>query len=168
MRLFRTVGLAVAAMAAVSAAPSYAATYNLGTLPANSRVFTTGALVPVLNPSDTYIFGVGVIGDLGSKLVTVSLGGIPGLTASFYKGIAGSGTFLKTITAGGPGNFISKVTPGPYYATVNSSLGTGAYQLSLITEGQPAPAPGPAGLLVFGAGAAVMAVKKRRAAKRDA
>ena len=163
MRITNLLGTICAAAGIGIASPALAATYDLGTLPNNTRVFNTGVLSPV-NPTDTFKFNIALFGDLGSKLLNLNLVGLPSLTASFYKGTTGSGTLLKTISPGGTGNFISTVTPGPYHAIVSTS-GTpaGAYNLSMIAEGTPAPVPGPAGLLVFGAGAAVIAYRKRRA-----
>lgn len=163
MRLSKMISVLAAFAAGTIATSASATTYNLGTLPNNVRVFLNHDLSDT-NPNDTYVFKIGLIGDLGNRLFHIGMSSIPGLTAKFYSGVVGSGTLLKTFGEHNYGMAVPNVTPGNYYAVVSSNALSAPrqYQLQLYAEGTPAPAPGPAGFLVFAAGAAAMGYRKRR------
>ncbi|MEO6092507.1 MAG: hypothetical protein ABIT04_06380 [Novosphingobium sp.] len=154
MHITKSIGMAAAGLAAIAATPALAATYNLGTLPNNTYVNTIKPLTP-LKPSDTITFMIGAFGNVSYNL----FGRVPNAVVKFFYGAVGSG---KAVTVLGTKSRYFYTPAGNYYAVVTGAPRSRvSYNLRLKYE--PAPAPGPAGFLVFGAGAAFMAARKRRA-----
>ena len=164
MKTLKFVAATAAAWLCATTAPAMAQTYNMGTLAIGSPVYVTHTLTSG-NQSDTMFFRINMLGDVGVRLYAIG-SAISNLKFSFYEGTVGSGTLLKTFGTTGPnrGVPVTGITSDRYYVVVSSKTQVPRdYGLRLFAEGTPAPAPGPAGLLVFGAGAAAMAARKRRA-----
>lgn len=175
-------GVTAALMATVSAAPAFAANFDLGVLPEGVLVQQSNIIGKLSGPggtnaSDNVKFSVPTVYDAASGLIvnskTTVFGKITGLidaTAKFYTG-----------SSANPANYIGEInvsqgvtgaldlpglTAGNYFITITGhafdpSIG-GQYALSLFALSPAASAPGPAGFLVVGAGAAAMAFRRRR------
>jgi hypothetical protein len=163
MHVTKSFGMAAAGIAAIVATPALAATYNLGALPANTLVSISHPLSPT-NLSDTINFSLPSFGQVRFNL----FGRVPNAAVQFFR-VGFSNPIPIDFAFRGPrkspnlpyflgnaGNFYAVVTGTP-----SSQI---AYNLRLTFN--PAPVPGPAGFLVFGAGAALLAARKRRAAAR--
>jgi hypothetical protein len=162
------VGMA-ASLLALSASPSVAATYNLGTLTPGVPASQTGTLTGA-NPSDTINFSLPSVLDLTGQVDNIKVAFGPftffnfsALQADIFSGATPLGTLVAgsslTLPALGAGPFTAVVTGTP------TGLSGGLYSLTLFANQNAAPAPGPAGLLVFGAGLGAMWMKRRKAAR---
>jgi hypothetical protein len=146
--------MAAAGFAAMATTPALATTYSLGTLPASTLVSIHKVLSPS-NTTDTLTFSISAFGKVFYNLY----GRVPNAVVHFFRGTPGSGI---PVPVSGPTRFRFSANTGPYYAVVAGGP-TVPTSYNLQLKYNPAPVPGPAGLLVFGAGAAVLAYRKRRA-----
>jgi hypothetical protein len=165
MRITKTFGMAAAGLAAIVATPAVAATYNLGALPANTLLSIHHPLSPT-NLSDTINFSLPSFGQVRFNL----FGRVPNAVVTFYR-VGRSGALPIDFAFRG-----SKKSPnlpyflgntGNFYAVV-TGLPTNRVSYNLRLTYNPAPVPGPAGLLVFGAGAAALVARRRRAKAKAA
>lgn len=160
MNITKSIGVAAAGIAAIAATPALATTYNLGSLPANTLLSLHYPLT-TSNTTDTITFALSTFGSISYHL----FGRVPNAMVKFFYGAVGSGTPVTVLGTTKSPYFYSPA--GNYYAVVTGAP-TSRISYNLRLRYEPAAAPGPAGFLVFGAGAAVMAARKRRAKAKAA
>ncbi|MDO6416067.1 hypothetical protein Q4F19_16890 [Sphingomonas sp. BIUV-7] len=160
------------AAAFAASAPAHSQAYSLGALGSGAPVTTVGVLTGG-NPSDVVTFSLASSGGVSASLQNflVAIGGVSynlsNATATFYKASDAGAVNIGTLTTAATQNF-ANLTSGSYFAVVTgvqTGNSGGIYGLSLLGASNAAPAPGPAGFLVFGAGLAGLAMRRRRAAR---
>lgn len=168
MKSFAFVGAALCA--ALISIPAFAATYDLGTLSTTPQT-ATGTLTDPLS-FDTVTFSLAGPSDIAGGIASVkisflntSIYNFSSLVASIYdnstNSLIGSADLSNGFSQPGLG-------AGDYYALVSGTptgVSGGLYSLSLLANPSAAPAPGPAGLLVFAAGAGAIAFRRYRRRK---
>ncbi|MEZ5656899.1 MAG: hypothetical protein R3E04_13655 [Sphingobium sp.] len=151
-------------------APASAATYDLGTLSATPQT-ATGTLANSL-ASDTVTFSLASQSDIAGGIAAVKISFMNTTIYNFSSlsaGIYDSGTNNLVGSADLSTGFSQPgLSAGSYYALVSgvpTGISGGLYSLSLLATPSAAPAPGPAGLVVFGAGAGAIAFRRYRRRK---
>ncbi|QUT05652.1 hypothetical protein KFK14_22315 [Sphingobium phenoxybenzoativorans] len=164
--MIKTLALGISVLALSVSAPAFAATYDLGLLTNGTPTAKAAATAPGA-VNDIIKFELGGTTDLGTYLnqFNGSLFGksynITGLSATFY---SGGGTLIGAVGDTVSATF-ANLAAGNYYATVTGNAvgtGGGSYTLTLLGSGSAAPVPGPAGVLVVGAGLAALLGRRRR------
>lgn len=153
------------ALAAVTVDTASAKVMDLGELP-GAEVVGAGGVLTKKNTVDYFTFSIPTADNLAFNIAFLFQGtNIVGLKSTLFSGALGSGVQVGVPIAGGNEFDYSNLAAGNYYAKVDATsiLGAGgAYSLGLLLSPQAAVAPGPAGFLVFGAGAGALAYRRRR------
>lgn len=152
--------------AALASAPVSAEIINLGTIPANGNLSYSGQLGNN-NQSDTINFSI-LQDTLSSTYAVLNQSTkVTGLVAQLYtSGGAATGGPLSTPSGSSTSAAYPGLAAGDYYYIVSGTnvQGNAQYTLGLFSSAA-APAPGPAGLIVFGVGAGMVALQRRRKRK---
>ncbi|MEZ5656898.1 MAG: hypothetical protein R3E04_13650 [Sphingobium sp.] len=154
---------AAAVLSGFASSPVLAATINLGAIPVDGNLSYNGQLGNN-NQSDRINFSI-VQDTLSTTYAVLNQStNVTGLVAQLYtSGGVATGAALSTPEGSSTSATYSGLLAGDYYYTVSGTnvQGNAQYTLGLFSSAA-APAPGPAGLAVFGVGAGMLAWQRRR------